>query len=151
MAPPLDPKLPESAYAPPRSEVEEPYGLGVRVGWVPVLAIATGVAVSSAWAIYVDLALRGGIGERSLLRIAATVILWGGLTSLMITRVSWARAACRVLALLTVVGTLASLWSGGSILFHVADGLRVAIFALVFVLLRPRRPNRPPPLWMQSP
>jgi hypothetical protein len=151
MAAPHGPNPPESPYAAPRSEPEEPYGLGVSVGWAPVAAIAAGVIVSIAWAIYLDLTRYGTILPTSWLRIAAPLVLWGALTWLLVARVSWARAACRGLAALVVVGGVASLWFGGSLLFCMAVGLRSLIFAAVFVLLRRPVDRRPPPLWMQSP
>jgi len=142
---------PESPYAPPRSEMEEPHGRGAWVGWAPVAAIAAGVAVSIAWTLYDDFELTGGIREVSWLRIGITVAVWGGLTSLLIFRVSWARPAGRALSLLTVVGTLPAFWFGGSSLFFLIAALRASIFAAVFVLLRAPVQHRPPPIWMQPP
>jgi hypothetical protein len=117
--------------------------------WAPVAAIATGVVVSIAWTLYNDLELFGSIRQLSWIRVATILILWGGLTSLLISRVSWARAACRAFAALTVVGSLVSLWFGGGDLFLLVEGLRSLCFAAVFILLPAPVPSRPPPIWMQ--
>jgi hypothetical protein len=146
-----DPKLPESPYAPPRSDMEEPYRLGASVAWVPVAAIATGVVVSIAWTLYNDLELFGSIRQTSWISVAIILAFWGGLTSLLIARVSWARAACRAFAALTVVGSLVALWFGGSDLFLLVELLRALFFAAVFILLPAPVPRRPRPAWRHPP
>jgi hypothetical protein len=131
-----DPKLPESPYAPPRSESQEQDGRRVTFGSAPVAAIAAGVLVSIAWALYIDWSQTGTIGQKAWLRIVSTAILWGGLASLLVAGVSWARIACRGLAILTVIGGLVSMLYGGSIYFYLVAAVRTLIFGAVFQLLR---------------
>ena len=145
----MDP--PDSPYAAPRSETEEPYGLGARVGWAPLAAIAAGMVESIAWTIYVDLMIDDTVRVMRWVSLGLSLVVWGSLTTFLVSRFLWARAACRVAAVLWLLGGLLALRNSGSILFFLAVGLRIAIYAALFVLLRPPPDNRPPPIWMQPP
>src|SRR5260370_553461 len=126
-------KVPSGLYAPPASGTDE--HLGAAIGWPPLAALATGMLVSIAWALYGDLHFRGSLSKISVLRMTVSLMWWGGATALLVGRVSWARVATRVLALLMTMGTVYSMKSGGSFGFYVAACLRAISFAAVVALL----------------
>lgn len=131
-------------YAPPRAAGHE-----APRAWVysPAAAmIAAGVAISVIWAVYVSLLTQRTVDDSALLRIAVTIALWAVPFAFLVRGARWARRVSRVLAGLMVLGSVESLVSTpGSAWFYGMCCLRIILFALAVLYLRPSSEARPRP------
>jgi hypothetical protein len=112
--------------------------------WRGIVAIATGIMLSAVWTVYADWMNGKAVGNSAWLVIAVTIALWIVPLVFFVRRAGWARRACRVLAALTVVGTLVSLiTTSGSAFFYAVGSLRILVFALAVLLLKPSSKQLP--------
>jgi hypothetical protein len=134
-----DPTVPQDQYAPPKAEAAERLP-GVRIGRAPLAAIWAGALLSVGWGIYRDLHLYGRIGQATATVLVGRLVFWGVVTGLLIARVRWARAMCRVLAVGNFLGSVWSVYAmhhSSSIGFYAVRVLGMIIYASLFFLLRP--------------
>jgi hypothetical protein len=129
-------------YTPPRAAEHE-----APRAWVyshAAAMIAAGVALSVIWDVYVSLLTRRTVDDSALLRIAVTIALWAVPFAFLVRGARWARRISRVLSALIALGSVESLVSTpGSALFYAMCCLRMVLFALAVLYLRPSSEPRP--------
>lgn len=139
MGPAVNSDEPENPYAPPQSDADK--DKSVPIPWAPLVTIAIGVAISTAWTLYLRWTIPYGMGRRpGWEMMVVTVAVWGIATALLVLRVSWARAACRTLAALMVLDAIPVFTFWGTTIDHVVQSSRFLVFGLAFYLLR--RPTK---------